>query len=571
MTAPNRSAAWFADTGKVGFIARSHLRAQGHTDRSFDGRPVIGIADSSSDLNPCNAHLRQLATAVARGVEQAGGVPMVFPTISLGEPLMRPTTMLFRNLMAMDVEETLRANPLDGVVLLGGCDKTVPAQVMGAASVDLPAIVLSGGPMLPGELRGEAIGSGTDLWRLSEAQRGGNADPALLCEAESGMHRSAGHCMTMGTASTMAALAEALGLQLPGSAFLAAVDGRRSALAVEVGRRAVGLVEEDLRPSQLLTTAAFDNAVRVLGAIAGSTNAILHLIAIAGRVGVDLDLRRIGDLLEDTPALVDVKPAGAHLVDRLAAEGGLPSVLAALGERIDGTAPTVTGRPWAEHLPAAPTGGGVVRTCEEPLAPAGASLTVLHGNLAPDGAVVKPAAADPRLLQHRGPARVFETLDDYLIAAADPAGPWDDEVVIVLRGAGPRGYPGMPELGNLPVPVPLLERGIRDVLRLTDARMSGTAFGAVVLHVAPEAAVGGPLALVRDGDLIELDTAGRRLELLVPDDELAARRSAWSPPADEAQRGWLRLHHDHVLQADRGCDLDVLVGASGHAVPATSF
>jgi dihydroxy-acid dehydratase len=574
LTAARRSAAWLAEPGKLGFIARSHLRAMGLEDADFAGRPVVGIANSFSELNPCNAHLRDLAAHVARGVLQAGGLPLEFPTISPGEPLTRPSSMLLRNLMAMDVEETIRANPLDAVVLLASCDKTGPAQLMGAASADVPAILLTGGPMLPGRFRGKEIGSGTDLWRLSEEVRAGHATQAELAEAESGIHRSAGHCMTMGTASTMACLGEALGMQLPGSAAVAAVDARRERLARAAGRRAVAMADDGPRPSAILTSAAFANALRANAAIGGSTNAVLHLLALAGRAGVELTLDDVDRLSADVPLLVDLKPSGRHLMDALDAAGGMPAVLAELAPRLNLGALTVTGRTLGEDLAGVPGGDGhVVRSLADPVQGPGAGAAVLRGNLAPDGAVIKPSAASPELLRHRGPALVFDAIEDYLRAAADPGLPVTPDTVLVLRGAGPRGYPGMPEVGNLPLPVGVLAQGVRDMVRVSDARASGTAYGTIVLHVAPEAAVGGPLALVCDGDPVELDVAARRLHLDVGEAELARRRASWSPPPGNGRvaRGWERLWADHVLQADRGVDLDVLVGGGRAGVPRRPF
>jgi len=570
---PPRSAAWFGDEGKLGFIARTHLRAMGLTDAHFDGRPVVGIANSFSELNPCNAHFRGLAQAVRRGVLEAGGVALEFPTVSLGEPLMRPSSMLFRNLMAMDVEETLRANPLDGVVLLAGCDKTTPAQLMGAASVDLPAVLMTGGPMLSGRFRGEEIGSGTDLWRFSEDVRAGRMSPEEFREVEGALHRSFGHCMTMGTASTMACLTEAMGLQLPGSATVPAVDSRRTAFAEAAGRRAVELVRAGgPRPSALLTRPAFENAIRVNAAIGGSTNAILHLLALAGRVGVELALDDFDRLARDVPLLVDLKPSGRFLMERFDAAGGMPAVLAELAPFLDLGAPCVTGRTLGEELAGARRDDPeVVRTLADPVQPPGSATAILRGNLAPRGAVIKQSAASPALLRHRGRALVFDSIEAYGAAAADPDLEVDPSTVLVLRNAGPVGYPGMPEVGNLPLPVGLLQAGVRDMVRLSDARASGTAYGTVVLHVAPEAAIGGPLALVRSGDLVELDVPGRRLELCVDDDELVRRRAAWVPPGTNGGRGWTQLYRDHVLQADRGADFDFLVGASGDAVPRAPF
>jgi len=561
-----RSGAWFGETGRNGFIYRSWVR--GYPPEVFDGRPVIGIANSWSELTPCNAHLRRVAEAVKRGVWQAGGFPLEFGTLSTGETLMRPTAMLFRNLMAMDVEETLRANPLDGVVLLSGCDKTTPAALMGAASVDLPAIMVTGGPMLSGKFQGRDIGSGTDVWRFSEEVRAGRMSEAEFRSAESCMHRSDGHCMTMGTASTMACMAEALGMQLPGSASLPASDSRRDVLAQLAGQRVVGMVAEDLRMSRVLTRAAFENAIRVNAAIGGSTNAAIHLIALAGRVGVPLALDDFDALARDVPTLVDLMPSGRFLMEDFAYAGGLPVVMRELGGLLHLDALTVTGRTVGEEVADARCWNReVIRSVEEPLQPPGSGLAVLRGNLCPDGAVVKQSAASPHLLRHRGLALVFDRIEEYNAVRESEDLPVDESTVLVLRNAGPKGYPGMPEVGNLPLPKKLLERGLTDMVRVSDARMSGTGYGTVVLHVAPEAAVGGPLALVRTGDPVVLDVPARTLRMDVDDEELNRRRQQWTPPALEFERGYARLYVEHVLQADRGADLDFLVGGSGSGVP----
>ncbi|GAB3571157.1 IlvD/Edd family dehydratase [Amycolatopsis endophytica] len=570
-TSDRRSADWFGAEGRNGFIHRSWMRNQGFGPEVFDGRPVIGIANSWSELTPCNAHLRDVAEAVKRGVWEAGGLPLEFPTMSLGEPLMRPTTMLFRNLMAMEVEETIRANPLDGVVLLSGCDKTTPAQLMGAASVDLPAIMVTGGPMLNGKFRGRDIGSGTDVWRLHEEHRAGKLSAADLTEAEGCMSRSRGHCMTMGTASTMACLAEALGMQLPGSAAIPAVDSRRYALAQAAGRRAVELVEEDLRPSRMLTRAAFENAVMVNAALGGSTNAVVHLLALAGRVGVALTLDDFERLTRDIPVLVDLMPSGRFLMEDFYYAGGLPVVLGELADHLDLGQMTVTGATWKDVLDGVQCWNReVIRTVDEPVQEAGAGTAVLRGSLCPDGAVLKVSAASPGLLEHRGRALVFDRVEDYTAVCDDPDLPVDPSTVLVIRNAGPRGYPGFPEVGNVPMPRVLLEAGVEDMVRVSDARMSGTGYGTCVLHVAPESAAGGPLALVRTGDEIELSVAGRKLDLLVAPEELERRRAAWQPPERPGERGWQRLYVEHVLQADRGADLDFLTGSSGHGTPRHS-
>ncbi|MFE2561851.1 IlvD/Edd family dehydratase [Streptomyces sp. NPDC059352] len=559
-----RSATWWDDPGKSGFIARHHLRQLGLTRDQLRGKPVVGICNSWSELTPCNAHLRVLAESVRRGITAAGGLALEFPTMSIGEPLMRPTSMLFRNLMSMDVEETIRANPLDAVVLLGGCDKTLPAQLMGAVSVDVPVIALSGGPMLTGRFRGRTVGSGTDIWRMSEELRAGRITQDDFDEFEGCLARSAGHCMTMGTASTMACVTEALGLSLPGAAALPAADARRAQLAEQSGTRAVELAREGLRPSAVLTRAAFTNAIVVNAAIGGSTNAVLHLLAIAGRAGVPVTLEDFDDIARRTPLLADLMPSGRFLMEDFAYAGGLPALMEELGDLLDRETTTVTGKSLGENLAGARVWNDeVIRPLSNPVQAADSGTAVLLGNLAPAGAVIKQSAASPQLLAHRGPALVFDSIEEYLRAADDPALPVDADSVLVVRNLGPRGYPGMPELGNLPMPAKLLAQGITDMVRISDARMSGTAYGTVVLHVAPEAALGGPLALVRNGDVVELDVAARSLTLDVGEDELAARAAAFVPQTPWAERGWTRLYVDHVQQADRGCDLDFLVGGSG--------
>jgi dihydroxy-acid dehydratase len=565
-----RSQAWFAGAGKDGFIHRSWMKNQGIPADQFDGRPVIGICNTWSELTPCNAHFRELADKVRRGVLDAGGFPLEFPVMSLGEPLLRPTSMLFRNLVSMDVEESIRANPLDGVVLMTGCDKTTPALLMGAASCDLPAIVLSGGPMLNGRYRGGVIGSGTDVWRLSEDVEAGRLSLAQFLDAEAGMNRSAGHCMTMGTASTMASLVEALGLALPHNAAIPAVDARRAELARRTGRRAVELVREDLRPSRLLTRAAFENAIVVNAAIGGSTNAVVHLLALAGRIGVPLDLEAWDRLGRTVPTIVDLMPSGRYLMEDFYYAGGLPAVLRRLDGRLRRDALTVTGRTIGENAAAAECfDDEVIRPLDRALTASG-GIAVLRGNLAPDGAVLKPSAATPALMRHRGLAVVFEDIEDYHRRIADPALAVEPDSVMVLKNCGPKGYPGMAEVGNMGLPPKLLRAGVTDMVRISDARMSGTAYGTVVLHVAPEAAVGGPLALVSEGDPILLDVEARRLELEVPAEELARRRAGWSAPLPAMQSGYQRLYVDHVLQADKGADFDFLVGSRGAAVPRES-
>lgn len=572
-----RSSAWFADTTKVGFIHRSHLHALGLPADSFDGsRPVIGILNTWSELNPCNSNLRLVADAVKRGVWEAGGLPLEAPVIGLGEPFLRPTSMLYRNLLAIDTEETLRANPIDAAVLLGGCDKTVPALVMGAASTDLPSAVITSGPALNGQFDGCDIGSGTDIWRYSDELRAGRIDSATFARVEAGMTRTPGHCMTMGTASTMACIAETIGMALPGTADIAAVDSRRLQIAHRVGRLMVEQATNDAaRPSTLITERSLRNAIVVNAAIGGSTNAVIHLLAIAGRVGVRIGLDDIDVIGTQVPLLVNLKPSGEFLMEEFHRAGGLAAVIAELLRHglLDGDAPTLTGETIGEVYADAPCHRtDVIATVDEPWQRAG-SIAVLRGNLAPDGAVIKVSAASASLLRHRGPAVVFDSIEDYLVAAEDATFVVADESVLICRNLGPKGYPGMPELGNLPIPVSSARRGITDMVRISDARMSGTAFGTVVLHAAPESAIGGPLAVVRTGDMIELDVAERRLTIDVSDAELRRRREAWQPPPARpgAERGWTRIYIDHVLQADRGADLDICAGASGAAVPRTPF
>jgi L-arabonate dehydrase len=562
-----RSSAWFGKQDRDGFNHRAWMRNQGLPTHLFDGRPVIGICNTWSELTPCNAHFRRIADHVKRGVYEMGGFPLEFPVMSLGETLMRPTTMLYRNLASMDVEESIRANPLDGLVLLVGCDKTTPALMMGAASCDLPAVVVSGGPMLNGYFQGKTIGSGTAVWSMSEDVRAGKMELAAFMEAESCLSRSAGTCMTMGTASTMASMVEALGMGLPSNAAIPAVDSRRYVLAHMAGRRIVEMVREDLRMSKILTRNAFENAIRVNAAIGGSTNAIVHLLAIAGRIGVKLELDDFDKLGHDLPLLTDLMPHGRFLMEDFYYAGGLPVVIRALGDLIYKDALTVNGKTIGENTADATCwNDAVIRSPEKPLKEH-AGIAVLRGNLCPDGAVIKPSAATPALLTHRGRAVVFETIEDFKARIDDPALDIDENCVMVLKGAGPRGYPGFPELGNLPLPKKVLKKGITDMVRISDARMSGTAYGAVVLHVSPESAIGGPLALVKDGDMIELDVEKRRLHLDVSDAELAKRRAAWKPSTPHADRGWVKLYAEHVTQAHLGCDLDFLVGKSGAAVP----
>ncbi len=562
MTTPSlRSHNWFAGKTLDGFMHRAYLKAEGFSDAVFDGRPVIGICNSWSELNNCNVHLRQVAEAVKRGVWSAGGFPLEFPVISLGEILMKPTTMLFRNLMAMDVEECIRAYPLDAVVLLSGCDKTTPAMLMGAASADVPAIMVTGGPMLRGIWCNQELGSGTDARKLWSQRRAEEITDETLAEVESCLSRSTGHCMVMGTASTMAAMAEALGMTLPGNAAIPAPDSRRLALAECSGRRAVEMaLGRGPRPSEILTPAAFDNAIRADMAIGGSTNAIVHLVAIAGRAGVPLPLRRFDELSRTTPLIVNVRPSGKYLMEDFFYAGGLPAVLRELLPLLHRDAPAVNGRRLADNVSGARCHDpDIIRPLALPLAPEGGTV-ILSGNLCPAGAVLKQSAASPHLLCHRGRAVVFEDHLDLERRIDDPALAIDETSVLVLKQAGPRGGPGMPEWGAAPVPARLLKAGVRDMVRISDARMSGTSYGTVVLHVAPESAVGGPLALVGDGDEIELDVPERRLTLRLSDEELARRRAAWRPRADEVTGGYLRLFLDHVLQANEGVDFDFLRG-----------
>lgn len=566
-----RSREWFGATGRNGFIHRSWMLNQGFPPDVFDGRPVVGIASTWSELTPCNAHLREISEAVKRGVWEAGGLPLEFPAMSLGEPMMRPTTMLYRNLLAMELEELLRANPIDGVVLLTGCDKTTPGSLMGAASVDLPTLLITGGPMLNGRFKGRTLGSGTAVWQLTDEHRAGLLSDADYRLAETCLARSKGHCMTMGTASTMACVGEALGLQLPGTAALPAVDSRRYAAAQIAGRRIVAMIENDVRMSHILSRKAFENAVMVNAAIGGSTNAVVHLLALAGRLGVPLELADFDKLSADIPLLVDLMPSGRFLMEEFADAGGLPAVMNQLRDHLHLDEPTVSGTTVGANIAGAESyDAQVIRPTDDPVQPPGNSTVVLHGSLAPNGAVLKVSAASPNLLTHTGTALVFDSIEEYTAAADDPDLPVTADTVLVVRGAGPRGYPGFPEVGNMEIPQRLLDAGVRDLVRISDARMSGTGYGTCVLHVAPESAVGGPLALVRTGDLIRLDVPERRLDLLVDADELAARAEAWQPPERARLGGWAGLYAEHVLQADEGADLDFLVGQRGRDVPRHS-
>ena len=567
-----RSADWFGHQGKDGLIYRSWMRNQGLPGHVFDGRPVIGICNTWSELTPCNAHLREIAEHVKRGVWEMGALPVEFPVMSTGETLMRPTAMLFRNLVSMDVEESIRGNPIDGVVLLGGCDKTTVSLVMGAASCDIPAVVVSGGPMLNGKYRGRDIGSGTDVWRFSEEVKAGRMTQADLGEAEACMSRSAGSCMTMGTASTMANMVEALGIALPQNAAIPAVDSRRRVMAHMAGRRIVEMVDEDLRLSKILTKEAFENAIRVNGAIGGSTNAVIHLLAIAGRIGVPLTLEDWDRLGRDVPTIVDLMPSGRFLMEDYYYAGGQPAVVRALMSRglMHEDALTVTGKSIGENCKDAPNWNAeVIRPLESPLVEHG-GVAVLRGNLAPEGAVLKPSAASPELMKHRGRAVVFKTIEHYKERIEDPELEIDATSVMVLKNCGPKGYPGMAEVGNMGLPPKLLAKGVTDMVRISDARMSGTAYGTVVLHVCPEAAAGGPLALVEDGDWIELDVEARRLHLEVSDEVLEERRAKWVPQLPLAKGGYQQLYIEHVMQASEGADLDFLVGCRGMTVTRES-
>jgi dihydroxy-acid dehydratase len=545
------------------------MRSEGFTPEVFDGRPVIGIATTWSELAPCNVHLHRVAESVKRGVWQAGGFPLEFPAMALGETLLRPTAMLYRNLLAMEAEELIRANPLDGVVLLSGCDKTTPGLLMAAASVDVPAIMVTGGPKLNGKYQGADVGSGTHVWKFEEEVLAGRMTESECAIAEVCMARSDGHCMTMGTASTMAAVAEALGMQLPYSAAWPAVDARRYETAQRAGQLIVTHVIDDLRPSAIMTREAFENAIKVNAAIGGSTNAVIHLLAIAGRLGVPLTLDDFDTLAADVPTLVNLMPSGKYLMEDFCYAGGLPAVMRELGGLLHADARTVSGATVGENVAGAECWNrDVIGSIDAPFQPAGSGTAVLRGNLAPDGAVIKQSAASPHLLKHRGPALVFDSPEDYHAVVADLD--TSEDTILVLRGCGPKGYPGMPEVANVPLPAKLLKRGVSDMVRICDGRMSGTAYGTVVLHVAPEAAAGGPLALVRTGDWIALDVPGRALTLEVSDEELQRRRADWTPPPPAASRGWTRLYTEHVEQASAGADLDFLVGGSGAGVPRES-
>jgi L-arabonate dehydrase len=564
-----RSVRWFGRQDIYGFIYRSWVKNRGVPQDQFDGRPVIGICNTWSELTPCNTHFRVLAEHVRNGILDAGGFPLEFPVMSLGETLLRPTAMLYRNLASMDVEESIRGNPLDGVVLLAGCDKTTPATLMGAASVDIPTILVSGGPMLSGKFRGHDIGSGTNVWSMSEDLRAGKIGLEEFHEAESCMHRSHGHCMVMGTASTMASMVEALGVGMPGNAAYPAVDARRNVIARMAGRRIVDLVKQKINLSKILTKPAFENAIRTLAAIGGSTNAVIHLIALAGRIGVKLDLDDFDRLGRGVHTLLNLMPSGKYLMEDFCYAGGLPAVLRELGENnfLNKDALTVNGKTIWENNQDAPCWNREVITPFKKPFKKNTGIKVLRGNLCPDGAIIKPSAATPRLLKHTGRAVVFDNIEDFHKRIDDPKLDIDESCVMVLKNCGPKGYPGMAEVGNMPLAPKLLKKGVTDMVRISDARMSGTAYGTVVLHISPEATAGGVLALVENGDMIELDAAKGKLHLLVSDKEISRRKKNWKKPEPPLARGYWRLYFDHVQQADKGADLDFLVGKSGAFVP----
>jgi len=568
MKKPRRSQAWYGGADKDGFIHRSWMKNQGFPDHVFDGRPIIGICNTWSELTPCNSGLRDLAEGVKRGVWEAGGFPVEFPVMSLGETQMKPTAMMFRNLLAMDVEESIRAYGIDGVVLLGGCDKTTPGQLMGAASVDIPTIVVSSGPMLNGKWKGKDIGSGTDVWKFSESVRAGDLSLKEFMDAETGMSRSKGVCMTMGTASTMASIVEAMGMSLPTNAALPAVDARRMALAHMTGKRIVEMVEEDLKPSDVMTRESFENAICANAAVGGSSNAVIHLLAIAGRVGIDLDLDAF-ELGGSVPLLVNCMPSGQYLMEDFCYAGGMPAVMSEIKTLLK-PANTILGRDISTYYEGAECyNRDVIYAFDNPLKPA-AGLRVLRGNLAENGAIIKPSAATKELLEHEGEAYVFETIEELKATIDDPDLPVTKDSILVLKGCGPKGYPGMPEVGNMPIPGKLITQGVTDMVRVSDARMSGTAFGTVVLHVSPEAQVGGTLALVKTGDLIRLSASKGELELLVDEAELAKRRAQWLPEPPHYVRGYAKLYIDHVMQAEHGADFDFLVGKDTRPVTRES-
>ena len=563
-----RSQEWFGGNGRDQIYHRGWMKNQGFPHDMFDGRPVIGILNTWSELTPCNAHLNVLAEFVKRGVYEAGGFPVEVPAFSTSESAFRPTAMMFRNLAAMSVEEQMRGQPMDGCVLLVGCDKTTPSLLMAAGSTDLPSIVVTGGPMLNGYFKGERVGSGTHLWKFSEAVKAGEMTQEEFAEAEASMSRSAGSCNTMGTASTMASMAEALGMALSGNAAIPAVDSRRRVMAQMSGRRIVQMVKDDLKPSDVMVKAAFENAIRTNAAIGGSTNAVIHLLAIAGRVGVDLTLDDWDRCGRDVPTVVNLMPSGKYLMEEFFYAGGLPVVIKRLGEAglLHKDALTVSGQSmWDQVKDVTNHNEDVILPAEKALAQSG-GIVVVKGNLAPRGAVLKPSAASPHLLVHRGRAVVFEDIDDYKAKINDEALDIDETCVMVMKNCGPKGYPGMAEVGNMGLPPKVLRKGITDMVRISDARMSGTAYGTVVLHTSPEAAAGGPLAVVRDGDMIELDVPNRRLHLDIPEAELAARLAAWKPLHEQYESGYAWLHQKHVQGADTGADLDFLKGCRGAPV-----
>lgn len=564
-----RSREWFGREGKDGIIYRAWMKNQGIPPHQFEGKPVVGICNTWSELTPCNAHFRDLAVSVRNGVIEAGGFPLEFPVMSLGEPLLKPTAMLYRNLASMTVEESIRANPLDGVVLLCGCDKTTPSLVMGACSVDIPAIVLSGGPMLAGMFRGKQIGT-SDVWRFNDLCRAGKMSQAELMEAENGLCPGSGHCAVMGTASTMACMVEALGLTLPGNAAIPAVTAARKVFAHHTGAAIVEAIRADRKPSAVLTRPAFENAILANAAIGGSTNFAIHLLAIARRIGVELTLEDIDAVARDIPLLANLQPSGEHFMADFHYAGGLPALLRQLSANLRGEAVTINGRTLAENIRDADAyDPEVIGTLDKPFQPV-AGIAVLRGNLCEHGAVIKPSAASPALMRHKGRAVVFESIEDYHARVDDPELDIDETCVMVLKHVGPKAYPGMAEVGNMALPKKLLEKGVTDMVRVSDGRMSGTGFGTVVLHASPEAALGGNFALVRDGDLIELDVPARKLLLHVPEEELEARRKAWTPPPPVVERGYVGLYIKHVEQAHLGADMDFLVGGSGSKVPRDS-
>ena len=566
-----RSQYWFGLKDKGGYIHRERLRNQGYPDEVFQGKPVIGIATTWSELNPCNVSLKEVAESVKRGVWEAGGFPLEFPAMSLGETVMRPTTMLFRNLLAMEVEELIRANPLDAVVLLGNCDKTPPGLLMGAASVNLPTLMVTGGPMLNGRYKGEAVGSGTLIWKYSEKVRSGEMSAEEFMSMESCSARSQGSCMTMGTASTMACVTEALGVQLPGSAAIPAVDSRRFKISHLAGRRIVQMVKDDQKLSDILTREAFENAIKVNAAIGGSTNAVVHLLAIAGRIGVKLTLDDFDKLAKDIPVITNLMPSGQYLMEEFFDAGGVQTVMKEIAEHLHLNHITVSGKSVRENIENAENyNTDVITPTQNPFQKPGSGIVVLRGSLAPDGAILKVSAASPHLLKHTGKALVFNEIEEYMSVVEDNDLPVTPDTILVLKNSGPKGYPGFPEVGNLPMPKKMLDQGVTDMVRISDARMSGTAYGTVVLHVSPESTIGGPLAFVENGDEIELDVPNRKLNLLISPEELAKRKAAWVPPKPKAERGWSKMYIEHVQQAHLGADLDFLVGSSGDYVPRHS-